>query len=141
MKPRTLGISSKAQRALLQALRAAGAAMVPLLVSTQALAAYTYEVFDVPGASSTYAFGLNEFGDVSGYYDSAAGGGQGAGFSRIGGAYADVLVPGGFGVSVGDIDSAGNQVGSYVAGSQQKGFQLKQNGTLGLAGPPGGQLV
>lgn len=137
MKPMTFAIGSKAQCALLLARRAAGAAMATLLVSTQAIAAYTYEVFDVPGASSTYAYGLNERGDAVGYYDSAAGGGQGAGFSRIGGVYADVLVPGGIGVSVGDIDSAGNLVGGYVAGAQQKGFQLTSDGTLHLAGPPG----
>ena len=47
-----------------------------------AKAQYTYTALDVPGSLGTLAFGLNEAGQVVGYYRAPGGGGRSAGGNR-----------------------------------------------------------
>lgn len=113
------------QTVFLKAWLAIGAFVGAVLSSTAAAGTFSYDIFDLPGATHTYAFGINEQGDVVGYGQTA---GPTAGFKRSGGAFQSLgdLRP--F-----DINSAGTVVG--LTGSN--GFLTTSGGVPDTSGPPG----
>jgi probable HAF family extracellular repeat protein len=62
-----------------------------LRVAGQAEAEFTYTTLDVPGSAVTQANGINDAGQIVGYYDA---GGTSHGFLLSGGVYTILDVPG-----------------------------------------------
>jgi probable HAF family extracellular repeat protein len=105
---------------------------------------YTYVTLDPPGTSFTFAAGVNNKGEVVGYYIDAA---QNAhGFLYSGGTYTTLDVPGASGTLANGINDSGQIVGCYgVAGPPDEygrptgtthGF-LFTRGSYATIDPPG----
>jgi len=82
---------------------------------------YTFTTLDVPGASFTYAFGINDAGQIVGdYYD----GSRYHGFLLSEGQYTIIKVLSAVGTFAHGINNAGQIVGSYFDGSRFYCFLL-----------------
>ena len=97
-------------------------------------AAYTVTTLNVPGASDTYAGGINNAGQVAGSYSDATGF---HGFVDTNGAFTTVDVPGGSSTSAHGINNAGQVSGIYTdASGYQQGF-VDTNGVFTIVSVPG----
>jgi uncharacterized membrane protein len=97
-----------------------------LLVGGAALAKadYTFTTSDMPGASSTQAFGINDAGQIVGAFFGPAGlAGPSQSFLLSAGGYTTLDVPGSFSSTANKINASGQIVGSYFDGSEH-GFLL-----------------
>jgi uncharacterized membrane protein len=75
---------------------------------------------DVPGATGTYAWGINNSGQIVGGYSA---GGRGHGFLLdVDGSYTTLDVPGATSTDAYGINDAGQIVGSWEAGDISHGF-------------------
>lgn len=89
-----------------------------------------YTFIDVPGAASTFASGINEKGDIVGYYQAASGSGN-RGFLLSNGQYSWLDMPGVTETTPIGLNNQGGVVGGYfVRDNQQRvidagGFYLK----------------
>lgn len=75
----------------MNALRLSLCSLMLLIVTLPLMAQGTYTQIDFPGASSTYAVGINGMGDLSGYYNDVNGT---HGFVFLGGGYTSIDYPG-----------------------------------------------
>jgi len=84
-----------------------------------------YSVFDVPDAVQTYPYGtivtgINNAGDMVGFYESPSGRGS---FAYSGGVFSTIAVPGAFeSTTAFHINNAGQVVGQYSADGSSRGF-------------------
>src|SRR5262249_7839271 len=83
-----------------------------------------YTQLDVPGATSTVAYGINNAGQIVGYY--IIGSGEAHGFLLSDGKYTSIDVPGASATYAFGINSAGQIVGEYWNNTGQHGFLLSQ---------------
>ena len=92
--------------------------------------------FDFPGASNTFALGINDFGQIVGKYN--VGGGAYHGFLLEGGVFTVIDFPGAKATTASDINNAGQIVGSFTdhSGLNDSGFELSA-GTFSNIHPPG----
>jgi uncharacterized membrane protein len=90
-----------------------------LLFSASAFAQGTYAQLDVPGATATYGYGVNDNGDVSGSFQDAAGF---HGFLFSGGTYTILNYPGGSDTTPQGINDMGQIVGYARLNSHFIGF-------------------
>lgn len=104
---------------------------------------YSYEVFDVPGATRTLAFAINERGDITGHYRDASGV-QHAYIRRAEGDVTPVDIPGVAGITLRGINSQGVTVGFYsiaTAGGPNEltfhGFERTPEGIITTVDFPG----
>lgn len=74
-----------------------------------------------PGASNTQAWGLNQYGDVVGWFGPTTGG---TGFRLRDGQFATIVVAGASWTRAFGINTSGQIVGAYRAGSATRGFLL-----------------
>ena len=110
-----------------------------LLVAVPAVAGplYSFTTIDVPGATDTFANGINASGQVVGGYYGADG--RGHGFLLNNGVYTALNMPGASFTSAFDINGAEQVVGFYAdATGQDHGFVLS-NGVYTTLNAPGGQ--
>ena len=107
-------------------------------VASQAMAqpSYLYTTFDVPGATDTFALGINDSGLIVGFYYDAAGG---HGFLLQQGTYTTLDVPGASRTYGSGINDAGQIVGFYLdAAFTYHGFLLDQGSYTTLDAPGSG---
>jgi probable HAF family extracellular repeat protein len=76
-------------------------------------AAFTFTTIDVPGASATFADGINDAGQIVGTNNTA---GNFHGFLDIGGSFTTIDVPGAFDTGAHGINDAGQIVGNFSVG-------------------------
>ena len=92
-----------------------------------------YTTIDVPGSTSTYAFGINNSGQVVGIYD--CGGGVECGYLLTGGTYSAIDVPGSSYTQASGINNGGDVVGTYgccgTRGTEYGFLATPEPGTLG----------
>jgi len=120
-------------------------AMAGVLAGSQAAAqgrALTFSTIDFPGAVLTNVQGINESGDIAGFYNDAAG--RTHGFMRSGGVFRSIDVPGAQSTQARGIGPAGDVVGSYqrpgeLGGIPVHGFLLRSSGSLHEVDYPGHQ--
>jgi probable HAF family extracellular repeat protein len=93
---------------------------------------YSFTTIDVPGASYTVAQGINDSGQIVGWYNST---GRGYGFLDTGGSLTTIDVPGAIGTEAYGINDSGQIVGSYYDG-RTHGF-LYTGGSFTTIGVPG----
>jgi probable HAF family extracellular repeat protein len=110
------------------------------LVSRVHGAGFVFATLDVPGATLTNAQGVNQQGDVVGFFVDAAG--QQHGFLRSGGQYRTIDYPNGHAISARGINDDGDIVGSYQrpgesGGVPGHGFLLTRRGGLFAIDYPG----
>src|SRR5262245_24790974 len=85
-------------------------------------APYTFTPFDVPGATQTTPFGINDAGQIVGFLLDGTGV---HGFVGSGGSFAPIDVPGGMNTQARGINDAGQVVGFFDHGQEdQHGFLL-----------------
>jgi hypothetical protein len=82
---------------------------------------FTYSSLDYPGASQTFASGINDSGQVVGIYEDATGW---HGFLLSGGSYSSLDYPGASYTSAYGINDAGQVVGEYGDATGWHGFLL-----------------
>jgi len=112
------------------------AALLPA-AAPLALAQGTYTQIDYPGAASTFCYGIDTAGDISGYYVDSSG--TSHGFLLSGGIYTTIDYPGAQGTYVYGINDEGQVVG-FTAGIATIGFvynvqaqtftEISHNGSL-----------
>jgi uncharacterized membrane protein len=91
-------------------------------------ASYTFTTIDVPGATATYAHGINPAGMIVGTFDF--GDATGAhGFLKNGATFTTIDVPGGTNTEAKGINPAGQIVGTFEAATRSQGF-LKNGATF-----------
>jgi len=101
-----------------------------------AQAQYDFTTFDVPGASSTQANGINDAGQIVGWY-TGAGGNRGF-LLDIDGSYTTFDVPDATQTSANGITNSGQNVGVDLdAGSADHGFLLDIDGSYTTLDVPG----
>jgi hypothetical protein len=83
---------------------------------------YLYTTFDVPGAYQTYPQGLNDSGQIVGYYLDP--GFKMHGFIFNGSSYTTLDAPGAGGTYAGGINASGQIVGGYGDARAEHGFLL-----------------
>ena len=81
---------------------------------------------DVPGAISTDAYGINDLGQIVGWFD-------GQGFLDVGGSFTTINVPGAFSDGAYGINNAGQIVGGYSDRTGNHGFVATPAQSSGLA--------
>ena len=79
-----------------------------------------YSQYDVPGSSETVLRGINDAGDLAGYY-FAQGNAQ-KGFTSVGGVVTTINIPSGAGVDAHQLNSANQVVGSYADENSGVGY-------------------
>ncbi len=101
-----------------------------------AMATFVFTPLDVPGATLTQAFGINEAGQIVGIFSGATGG---HGFLLSGGVFAPLDAPGAIATTASGINDAGQIVGEFIdaTGTLTHGFlatpaAVPEPGTLGL---------
>jgi uncharacterized membrane protein len=92
--------------------------------------AYTFSTFSVPGASYTYAHGINDAGQVVGYYGDAT---SLHNFVDTSGSFSTVNVPD---ATASGINATGQVVGTYSDGTRLYGF-VDTAGTYSSIAVPG----
>jgi probable HAF family extracellular repeat protein len=102
---------------------AIAALLAPIALATASranAAAYRFTQIDVPGAVRTFAFGINDGGQiVGGFADSRN---DSHGFLDIGGSFTQLDVPGAFGTDAPGINDAGQIVGWFYRSGGESGF-------------------
>jgi len=94
---------------------------IPLLATVVSALTYSYSDIQVPGSSYTSAIGINNMGDIVGYYQSSQG--QVHGFVLSNGTYTTLDFPGAIGGTFAhDINDGGAIVGNYDDGKGSHGF-------------------
>jgi probable HAF family extracellular repeat protein len=101
-------------------------------ITGPAKAQYSYTTFDVPGATNTFAKGINDAGQVVGYFLSAFH----SFLLDVDGSYTMFDVPGVAITIATGINDAGQVVGSYSAGGDH-GFLLDVDGSYTTFDVPG----
>jgi uncharacterized membrane protein len=96
-----------------------------------------FTAIDVPGATSTFATGINPRGDIVGGYGDASGG---HGFLLSNGTFTTIDVPGAISTFARGINSRGDIVGTYRDASGGHGFLLS-NGTFTTIDVPGASFT
>jgi probable HAF family extracellular repeat protein len=81
---------------------------------------YSFTSIDVPGASFTYAHGINDSGQIVGGFDDATG--TAHGFLDTGGSFTTIDVPGATNTFANGINNSGQIVGSFTDGRTNHGF-------------------
>jgi len=104
-----------------------------LMALGTAYADYTYTTLNVPGASATSAYGINNAGTIVGFYGDASGE---HGYSLSNGTYTTLNVPGSTQTLALGINDTGTIVGWYYNGSGWQGYSLS-NGTYTTLNVPG----
>ena len=94
--------------------------VVAAFASSVSAAPYTFTTLNVPGASETQAFGINNAGQVVGTFANSGSGSHG--FINTGGTFTTLDVPGASGTGAGGINNAGQVVGFFRDSSGQHGF-------------------
>ena len=99
---------------------------LPRSATAQSTARYTYTIIDVPGAAHTYASGINNAGQIVGYYLGTAGGIEGYhGFLYSDGKFTTIDPPNAqstYGTYAYGINDAGAIVGVYAKSGGIYGF-------------------
>lgn len=98
---------------------------------------YTYTTIDVPGASDTFVFGVNDAGQMVGHYYDASGQ---HGFSLSGGSFSTIDFPGASVTVANGINDTGQTVGYYRDGSMYRGFLLT-SGSFSTIDYPGAEAT
>ena len=80
---------------------------------------YNFSAIDFPGATHTEAHGINDSGNIVGYYTDAQG--INHGFLYAGGAFTTIDVPGAKSTYPNGINNSGNIVGSYIEANNNGG--------------------
>ena len=80
----------------------------------------SFTTIDVPGPTNTYAFGVNDTGQILGSFLYATGGPHG--FLATGGSFTTIDVPGSLGTNASGINNAGQIVGDFNDGITYHGF-------------------
>lgn len=102
--------------------------LAALALSPAALAAYALQTLNVPGASNTRAWGINDSGDIVGYFVEA---GEQRGFLYRNGAFSTIAGPPGASQSgVTGISNDGLMVGVYVDVGSTEFKSFLYDGTL-----------
>jgi probable HAF family extracellular repeat protein len=98
------------------------AALLLLATVPLALAQGTYTQIDYPGSTSTYCWGINDAGDISGGYDDTSS--LVHGFLLSGGSYTAINYPSAYFTAATGINNVGQIVGQYSrnSGSPVSGF-------------------
>ena len=91
----------------------------------------TFATIDVPGATDTYVTGINNSGQLTGYYLGATGGGSSGAFIYFNGNF--TTIPNGIYPA---INNRGEIAGEYLSGGSEQGFTY-ENGTLSTFSAPG----
>jgi probable HAF family extracellular repeat protein len=86
---------------------------------------FTFRTIEVPGAL-TQVYGINDAGQVVGYYNDASGG---HGFLLSGGSFSTINVPNSYGAQARGINNAGQIVGFYRDDNGEHGFLLSAAAT------------
>jgi len=102
--------------------------------STAHTTGYNFTTIDFPGAFSTYLTGINNSGDIVGYYTDANN--TGSGFLYAGGAFTAIDFPGASETEAYGINNSGDIVGFYVRPKGGGGF-LYAGGTFSKVDFPG----
>ena len=98
------------------------------------MAAYTYQILDVPGANATEALGINASGEVVGTYLV---GNAARGFIYNAGTYTTVTYPGSTDVELTAVNTAGTIVGYDEDGAGNDAGFMYQNGAFTAVSFPG----
>jgi uncharacterized membrane protein len=106
--------------------------LVPTGVAAQPYT-YSYTTFDVPGATSTVALGINDLTEIVGSFNDATGG---HGFLRKNGEITVIDFPGASSTHAASINNLGQIAGDYILNGQLYGFLL-DNGAFTTINPPG----
>ena len=122
-----------------------GALVLPLLacvltgltLPTHAAGSFSFTAIDFPGATDTYVFGINDSGEIVGFFREA--GRSGHGFLRSAtGAFTAIDVPGAATTSALKINRVGQIVGTFVdARGKFHGFLRAPTGTVTSIDVPG----
>src|SRR5438876_414715 len=80
----------------------------------------TFTTLDVPGVTTTEAFGINDARQVVGFFEDASGNIHG--FVEIGGSFTTIDVPGAFFTQAHGINDAGQIVGDFLDNFGGHGF-------------------
>ena len=108
----------------------AATATALLIWGNPARAAWDFVTLQDPGAVSTVASGINDYGQIVGSYVDGSGNTNGFGYS--GGSYTTIDVPSAAATTASGISNSGQITGSYIDGSGgNHGFTQ-----TGFAGPP-----
>ena len=102
----------------MKVIQALGLALTAFASSVSA-APYTFTTLDVPGASVTEADGINNAGQVVGFFNDS---GVDRGFINTGGTFTTLDVPGARGTNAFGINNAGQVVGVFGDSSGSHGF-------------------
>ena len=94
----------------------------------------TFTVIDYPGATNTYAQGINKGGDIVGYYGIS---GVQHGYLLSAGKFTVIDYPGATGTSAWGINSQGDIVGQYTDSTGHHGFLLSKGKFTQLDYPGG----
>ena len=92
-----------------------------------AQAQYTYTALDVPGATATYGYGINDAGQIVGIYRDDVGIYHGI-LWDVDGSYTTLDVPGAYQTVAYGIDASGQIVGVYVDAGGGHGFLATPGG-------------
>ena len=101
----------------------AGVLVAGVLASTTSpVLAATFTAINVPGATSTQAFGINERSQIVGFYFDGVG--ELHGFLLDRGTFTTIDAPGATSTEALGINAGGQIVGRYFAGGREHGFVL-----------------
>src|SRR5215468_2405321 len=92
---------------------------------------YTFTTFDVPGATVTHAFGINDVGQIVGSFGSNR-----RGFLKDGATFITIDVPGAAGTDASGINDAGQIVGDFSDSMRIHGY-LKDGASFTTIDVPG----
>jgi uncharacterized membrane protein len=98
----------------------------------------SFTTIDVPDSSFTVAMGINNRGQIVGYFGSASGGG---GFVDTGGSFTTFGVPGGHEVSASGINDGGQIVGEFVDADGIPRIFIDTDGRFTILDVPGDTFV
>jgi len=122
-----------------QVLRCLGFVSLLIGVSAGSWAAtiYTFTTIDVPGSSDTEALGINDAGQIVGFFEDSGATPTAHGFLKDGATFTTVDPPGATSTEAFGINDAGQIVGLfYDATARQHGF-LKDGAIFTTIDPPG----
>ena len=111
--------------------------LTSITIPTHAADSFSFTTIDVPGATDTYAFGINDSGQIVGFFREA--GKRGHGFLRARmGAFTTIDVPGAATTSALKINRAGQIAGTFMdAGNKFHGFLRAPTGAFTTIDIPG----